>query len=355
MGEYKDIAQATCKKYRGYKVYKGKRLEKQNNLCSRQCKFQHDGEELPATVQVKCKCKMNKNCGYVFKMKGVFKGWMSWGATDSWGNFYVDKKGVPSKQAQCIDPNGIGTWSEWSAEGPCEGTCPDNSFHKHRRTCSNGNCDNGSSIKNGRKCLRVEFDGKLLPTEPALYYSKIERETQGRQCSVGIAHASIDVWTEAHGDQSYEVYFNVGDYCHFPSFGKGWFDQVMDNGDHVQMGVKCENDWNYEDYSIAKKGEKCRLICKNLSGTDNVYRPIDDEYADFQCRSPLPIFAFQDRKCHKELVRHIIKDVYSYYVPDKYDDSNSNKSNLEKNARSHDYKGDHIAGRKSSMLCKLQS
>ena len=57
----------------------------------------------------------------------------------------------------------------------------------------------------------------------------------------------------------------------------------------------------------------------------------------------MPVFV-TTRKCHKELVRHIVKDVYSYYVPDKYDDSNSNKSNLEKNGRSHDYKGDHIAG-----------
>ena len=66
----------------------------------------------------------------------------------------------------------------------------------------------------------------------------------------------------------------------------------------------------------------------------------------------MPVFV-TTRKCHKELVRHIVKDVYSYYVPDKYDDSNSNKSNLEKNGRSHDYKGDHIAGWKLRMLCKL--
>ena len=118
MGEYIDIAKKTCKKYRGYTVYGDKKLEKKNNLCARQCKYQHNGEDLPATVQVKCKCKKNKNCGYVFKMKGVFKGWKSWGATDSDSNYFVDKNGVPSKQAECVSTEEVGSWSEWSAEGP---------------------------------------------------------------------------------------------------------------------------------------------------------------------------------------------------------------------------------------------
>ena len=98
MGEYKNISKETCKKYRGYKVFRDRKLEKKNNLCTRQCKYQHNGEDLPATVQVKCKCKKNKNCGYVFKVKsvsengGVTKAWRSWGAGHPWddeGEFYI--------------------------------------------------------------------------------------------------------------------------------------------------------------------------------------------------------------------------------------------------------------------------
>ena len=89
-------------------------------------------------------------------MKGVFNGWKSWGAIDSNGDYYVDQNGAPSKQAKCVDSTEVGSWSEWSAEGPCEGSCPDVSFHKHYRTCSNGKCI-GESVKNGRKCLKAEF------------------------------------------------------------------------------------------------------------------------------------------------------------------------------------------------------
>ena len=113
------------------------------------------------------------------------------------------------------------------------------------------------------------------------------------------------------GENPYNAHFNVGEYCHFPSFGKGWFDKVMENGDHVQMGVECENDWNYEDHSIAMKGENCRLVCKNLSGTGNFYKPIKEEEANFKCRSPIPIFAFQNKKCHKDLDRDIVYQVYN--------------------------------------------
>ena len=303
-------------------------------------------------------------------MKGVFKGWMSWGSTDSKGSFYVDKNGVPSKQVQCIDPNEMGTWSEWSAEGPCEGTCPDNSFHKHRRTCLGDYCGDGPTTKNGRKCLRVELEERLNPTEPALQYRFIEKVTEGRQCSVGISNVDIDVWTEFNGQESHRVFYNHGDYCHFPSFGKGWFDQVMDNGDHVQMGVECENEWNYADYSIAKKGEKCRLICKNLSGTENVYEPkqqgevVEADSSVFYCRSPIPIFAFQNSGCHKELIKAKINDVYwceydfftgnnvcddnSYgYYPDEY---YLEESNSEKNERYHTKVGP-ITGCKGRVLC----
>ena len=299
LGEYQDISKDTCKRYKGYEIYGDQKLEKKNNLCSRQCKHQHNGKDLPDTVQVKCKCKKDKqtgsqNCKYVFKMKGIFKKWKSWGETDSEGNYYVDKNGIPSKQAECVSSAEIGTWSEWGAEGPCEGNCPQDSFHRRRRTCSTDNCGDELMVQNGRKCLKAEFSEKFV--EPVTIEAK-RSSIEGRQCSVRIAPG----W--AHFDyDTKRAWFNEGDYCHFPSFGKGWFDKVMNNGDHVQMGVKCDNDWNYEDHSIAKRGENCRLICKNLSDNDNVYTPITDQFVHFQCRSPIPIFAFQKKNCHKNLV-----------------------------------------------------
>ena len=133
------------------------------------------------------------------------------------------------------------------------------------------------------------------------------------------------VYTRTFGEDPDNVHFNVGNYCHFPSFGKGWFDEVMENGDRVQMGVECENDWNYEDHSLAKKGENCRLICKNLSGTDNVYKPIKNEDAHFKCQSPIPIFAFQSKNCHKDLGGEIQDKIYGnkrkpFFYDECYDD-----------------------------------
>ena len=86
----------------------------------------------------------------------------------------------------------------------------------------------------------------------------------------------------------------------------------MKNGDHVQMGVECYSDyvdnehvpssWNYEDHSIAAYGQRCNLVCKNLSGTNNQYKPIYADHAYFYCERPIPMFAFQKRKCHRNLI-----------------------------------------------------
>ena len=110
MGEYEDITEETCLRYKGYIMDGSKKLEKKNNWCSRQCKHQFNGEDLPRTVDVKCKC-VGENCHYEFRMKGVFKKWKTWGSTDDEGNYYVDKNGVPSKQELCGAVPGV--WSEW--------------------------------------------------------------------------------------------------------------------------------------------------------------------------------------------------------------------------------------------------
>ena len=110
------------------------------------------------------------------------------------------------------------------------------------------------------------------------------------------------------------MYFNKQNYCHFPSFGKGWFDQVMDNGDHVQMGVQCNNGWDNADHSIARVGQGCQLVCKNLSGNNNAYLPIANNWTSnskgewypkdlmFTCSSPIPLFAFQNENCNRNLI-----------------------------------------------------
>ena len=93
---------------------------------------------------------------------------------------------------------------------------------------------------------------------------------------------------------------------------KGWFNGTMENGDHVQMGVECYSDyvdnewvlsnWNYEDHTIASLWDDCKLVCKNLSGTKNQYKPIHADDAYFQCERPIPIFAFQKRNCNRNLL-----------------------------------------------------
>ena len=74
----------------------------------------------------------------------------------------IDSKNELFKNRKMLNPG---------AEGPCEGSCPDVSFHKHYRTCSNGKCE-GESVKNGRKCLQAEFT-KRYGIEPITDYTGV--------------------------------------------------------------------------------------------------------------------------------------------------------------------------------------
>ena len=329
LGEYADLTPETClsNKYKGYVVNEeGKRLEKKNNWCHRQCKFQFQGENLPQTVPVRCKCA-GKNCFYQFKMKGVFKGWKNWGDKDEQENYYVDLNGVPSKQLACGITDGI--WAEWS-EFSCQGSCPVDQFMVRTRKCVDSEETSaelpldqciGESEEIGDKCLKIDFDEPSNEPITKFEYLKDSSIFQGIEkypCTSGMQHA---IWNMDYYQlptvyqKHHEMYFNRQDFCHFPSFGMGWFDKVMENGDHVQMGVQCENDWNMADHSIAQRGQSCQLVCKNLSGNDNVYTPIADNWAKrystdkwipgdlvFECRSPIPIFAFQNEKCNRNLI-----------------------------------------------------
>ena len=80
-----------------------------------------------------------------------------------------------------------------------------------------------------------------------------------------------------------------GEYCTFPSFGKGWFDEVID-GTRVSLGVKCSDGEVYDngDHVIASRGSKCEFVCKAENGEQ--YRPRQMQMAsDLQCLSPVPI------------------------------------------------------------------
>ena len=178
LGEYADPSRSDCRKYKGYwtaeETPEGKRLEQRGMMCSRQCKYQYQGQDLPRTVQVKCRCR-GRVCGYVFKMRKVWTGdkWKDWGAKDTEGNYYVDRRGVPSKQETCQEPvlgSGEGSgeeiedlfedlfgepegpacttiegtlvqdqpcnpiWSEWGEWG-CDGNCPNSINWKRTRSC----------------------------------------------------------------------------------------------------------------------------------------------------------------------------------------------------------------------------
>ena len=287
-------------------------------------------------------------------MRGIFRGWGTWGDRDENGNYYVDKNGVPSKQATCRAEPAVPIWTEWS-DYSCSGSCPEDSFQKRTRKCidestneelSASQCD-GESEEIAAKCLNVDFEEPFvepitrielargltsIPSscpedclkEPA-FPSPIEGDPRGcnkcidRQvCTTGRTPGLLNrQYCPKCSEDTYGrgrkamMHFNTGDWCHFPSFGMGWPDQHMENGDHVQMGVECENDWNYSDHSLAKKGDTCKLVCKNLSGNSNKYTPVIDKYNSFQCLSPIPIFAFQEEKCNKNLMPD---------EPDVYDD-----------------------------------
>ena len=208
----------------------------------------------------------------------------------------------------------------------CQGTCPGDSFIKRTRECSNDHCV-GASEEIQRKCLQVDVDQKLV--EPVTRNELAEAGFiwgTSSWCfnSSGTGSACVDEHQcsvrQAPGwlnkDYNEVIYFNEGNHCSFPSFGKGWFDQIMENGDHVQMGVECDGGFNNEDHSIAVVGETCHLVCKNLSGNDNIYSPVTNEFTSFQCKSPIPIFAFQSKKCNRDLSKtsKTYNDCYSDWL-----------------------------------------
>ena len=347
LGKYADITEELClkNKFKGYAVNaEGKRLEKKNNWCHRQCKHQFQGEDLPQTVPVRCKCS-GSNCSYQFKMKGVFKKWKTWGDQDEDGNYWVDKDGVPSKQLACGILDGKwGEWSEWS----CQGNCPTDQFIKRTRKCVHKETSAelpldqciGESEEIDGKCLQIDSIPSYEPLTKTEYLAdkSLFSGNEVYPCATGMNYG---IWNADYlissSSNNHQMYFNRQNFCHFPSFGKGWFDQVMENGDHVQMGVQCEtefnvpNGWNKPDHSIAEYGQMCQLVCKNLSDNDNVYLPLANNwtlrpnvigYEDiwipsdlrFQCQSPIPMFAFQSEKCNKNLMPN------EDGTHDKYDD-----------------------------------
>ena len=86
--------------------------------------------------------------------------------------------------------------------------------------------------------------------------------------------------------------YNEGEYCIFPSYGKGWFDKELD-GTRVQMGVECSGPDQYDagDHVYARSGSDCKLVCKADNG--QTYRPKTGSDT-FTCSNPIPIQMYSD-------------------------------------------------------------
>ena len=119
-------------------------------------------------------------------MKGVFKRWQTWGATDKDGNYFVDKNGVPSKQKNCGAPPLRGTWTEWG-DFSCQGSCTEDSFIKRTRTCvdkdtlkeiANDQCVGESEEVQG-KCLKIDSDAN-----PSVLVEPINKKEYDEDSSV---------------------------------------------------------------------------------------------------------------------------------------------------------------------------
>ena len=158
--------------FKGYVVNEeGKRLEKKNNWCNRQCKYKFKGKDLPQTIPVRCKCE-GTDCSYQFKMKGVFKKWRTWGDKDDQGNFFVDQNGVPSKQLECGIVHGV--WAEWS-DFSCQGSYPKKNDYKWHYT------NHYSLMKRTRKCLDSKDKSVELSSDQCIG----ESEELGEKCLKG--------------------------------------------------------------------------------------------------------------------------------------------------------------------------
>lgn len=258
LNEYK-IVKDDCRNWRGFNTVADKNgviLEKWGNTCARQCKVGN----LPKTVQTICKCKRDRvakvtTCSYQIKLLGVVKGWVAFNHTDSEGKYPLDQNGNGGKQAACV-LNEVGTWGNWSEFGSCDAKCGLGE-QKRTRECSSGYCG-VESAEETRKCLAYE-DYTISRIHPC----GNEREA---------------MW---------EIK-NEGYHCLFPSFGRGWGEEVID-GEKVQMGVECEGDeaWNYDTYSIAGLNTKCKVVCRGEKGGE--YIPKTSEWYKFSCQSPIPV------------------------------------------------------------------
>ena len=94
-----------------------------------------------------------------------------------------------------------------------------------------------------------------------------------------------EIWPQGNRITVFE-----GEYCNFPSFGNGWFDEAIE-GTRVQLGVECSTGEVYDngDHVIASRGANCNFVCQTLDGDRTSYRKefysdanFDPEYRKFQ-------------------------------------------------------------------------
>jgi len=188
------------------------------------------------------------------KLKSV--GWVGFNDVDNAGKPYIDE----------CEPTEITEWNNWGHWSACPATCGVG-YQTRSRTCPGDYC---------------EGDG----TE-----SKACVDYKSTSCGASGS------WYPFNWNHS--VKFNEGNYCIFPSYGKGWFDQELD-GTRVQIGVECTGDDTHDmgDHVIAAKGSQCKLVCKADNGEEYRTKNIDGRAA-FTCSNPIPIQMYPKGACYR--------------------------------------------------------
>lgn len=258
LGNYNEIPEAgDCKTWKGIVDKDGKLLEKKSNKCYKTCKY--DDNLNSGKVWFQCKCQRDKatkewNCWYRAK---VNKKWVTW--PDE--KFY--DAGILSKA--CVAPDDVAAWNPWGEWGDCSNDCGMGT-QTRTRTCSGDWCGEPSEASESQQCHQV----------------------LSKDCGT---HGGISPHSYTHTS-----WYWFTDSCIFPSYGKGWYDEVVD-GEHLQVGIECEGGFDKDGMHYAPAGAKCHTTCRSDKG--NNYGTGVSYKTSFTCGTTLLSNLFQDENCYK--------------------------------------------------------